>query len=255
MNARRARRPASAVALGTNTPLYRQVRDLLAQRIGAGEWRPGAPLPSELQLASQLGVSISTVRAAVAELVKARVLVRRQGKGTYISPRDEQESAYRFFHVFPNEGESHRPVSEIVRFVRGRADAREASHLGVGAGAAVIRLRNVLRMGDVAVQASDITLPQLRFPGLTQNALQQAAPTLYGAYQTLYGITVVQTEDRLTATAVPAHAASLLGQKRAAPVLCLERLARAVDGSVIETRRIWIRTDTHHLLLKQGGLD
>ena len=252
------RKTSSALTLGGSAPLYRQVKDLLVRRIGQGEWRPGAALPSEPDLAADLGVSISTVRAAVAELVKAHVLVRRQGKGTYISPRNEQESVYRFFQVFPNQGDRPRPVSKVVHFARARATDDEARRLALPPGATsrgVFRIRNVLRMGPDAVQASDIVLPQSRFPELSRTALTEAAPTLYGAYQTLYGITVMQTEDRLTGVAMPAHVARLLGQRTGAPGIRIERLARSVDGAPVETRHIYVRTDRYHLFLRQGGLD
>ena len=198
------------------------------------------------------------MRAAVAELVKAHVLVRRQGKGTYISPRNEQESVYRFFQVFPNQGDRPRPVSKVVHFARARATDDEARRLALPPGATsqgVFRIRNVLRMGPDAVQASDIVLPQSRFPELSRSALTKAAPTLYGAYQTLYGITVMQTEDRLTGVAMPAHVARLLGQRTGAPGIRIERLARSVDGAPVETRHIYVRTDRYHLFLRQGGLD
>jgi len=242
------------VALGSAAPLYRQVRELLAERISKGEWRPGTPLPSEPQLAEQLGVSISTVRAAVAELVKAQVLIRRQGKGTFISPRDELESAYRFFHVHPNAGDRARPVSEVLSISRGRATIYEAKRLAVATDAPVIRLRNLLRMEGVAVQTSDIVLPQVRFPRLSKRELQNAAQTLYGAYQVLHGVTVVQTEDKLTAGPAPVRVARLLVQPEGAPVITVERLARSVDGKPVETRVTWIRCDHYHLLIKHGGL-
>lgn len=239
-------------------PLYRQVQRLLAARIAAGEWIPGTALPSETRLAAQMGISVSTVRAAVAELVSAQVLVRRQGKGTYISPRDEDGSVYRFFHVFPDSGVRVRPVSEIVSLRADQASGTEIDVLGLGRSAdqrRVWRITNVLRMAGVPVQAAEIVLAWVRFPRLEADTLAAAAPTLYGSLQRLFGVTVVRTEDRLKAVRVPPRIARLLDQAAGTPVLRIERLARAIDGSPIEVRQSWIRADSHHLFLPQGGLD
>ena len=247
-------KPASPLpTLGAGESLYKQVKALLAARIARGDWKPGEALPSEPQLAEKLGVSISTVRNAVTELVRAQALVRRQGRGTFISPRTEAGSVYRFFRVYSNESALARqmPTSEIVGFRSGVAGEADAVRLGLGPTRAerlVFKLRNVLRMGSDVVQVSDIVLPQRRFPEATLRKLQSAAPTLYGAYQSTYGITVVRTEDQITAVLAPDDVAQLLQQKRGTAVLKVHRLARSVDGVPVESRWTYIRTDAYHLL-------
>ncbi len=248
----------SRLRMDDEDPLYRQVQRLLAGRIAAAEWAPGTALPSETQLAKQMNISVSTVRAAVAELVAAQVLIRRQGKGTFISPRDEDSSVYRFFHVFPDAGPRERPVSEIVSLLPDQASIAQAEVLGLGRTAdqrRVWRITNVLKMADVPVQAAEIVLSRARFPRLDARALAEAAPTIYGSLQRLFGVTIVRTDDRLKAVRAPPRIARLLRQPSGAPVLRIDRLARAIDGSPIEVRQSWIRADTHHLFLRQGGFD
>jgi len=86
-------------ATATFQPLYVQIRELLERALEAGEWPPGTMIPSEIELASRFGVSPGTVRKAVGALAGANVLVRRQGKGTFVSTHTEEKSSnFRFLH-------------------------------------------------------------------------------------------------------------------------------------------------------------
>ncbi len=65
-------------------PLYEQVRGLILSRIEAGDWRAGTPIPPEVQLSRDFGVSIGTVRKALDQLARDRILVRERGRGTFV---------------------------------------------------------------------------------------------------------------------------------------------------------------------------
>ncbi|MBL8304847.1 MAG: GntR family transcriptional regulator, partial [Ideonella sp.] len=67
------------------SPLYRQIKSLMTRSLQAGEWRPGEAIPSEMELAARFKVSQGTVRKAVDELATDNLLVRRQGKGTFVA--------------------------------------------------------------------------------------------------------------------------------------------------------------------------
>ncbi len=246
------------LTLEGDEPLFRQVQRALSARIAAAEWAPGTALPSEGRLAQRFGVSVSTIRAAVAELVTAQVLVRRQGKGTFISPRDEAGSVYRFFQVHPDHLMRELPISRILGLSAGSATDKQVAALGLGARESdrrVWRIRNVLVMNGMPVQTAAITLPMRQFPRLSRGTLQDAAPTLYGALQRLYAVTVVRTEDRVRAVRCPPRVARVLEQPVGAPLLRIDRVAQAVDGSPIEIRQSWIRSDCCHLYYRQGGFD
>jgi len=66
-------------------PLYYQVQHTIAQRIGRGEYPPGSQLPSESELSRELGVSRVTVREALRVLTQENVLVKAQGRGTFVA--------------------------------------------------------------------------------------------------------------------------------------------------------------------------
>ncbi|HXM81598.1 MAG TPA: GntR family transcriptional regulator, partial [Burkholderiales bacterium] len=73
------------VSVPSFSPLYRQIKDLLLESLRSGEWRPGEAIPSEIELAARFRVSQGTVRKAVDELAAENLLVRRQGKGTFVA--------------------------------------------------------------------------------------------------------------------------------------------------------------------------
>src|SRR5579863_1126403 len=76
------------------TPLYEQIKALITQYLVAGKWSPGEPIPSELELASRYRVSQGTVRKAIDELAAANILVRRQGKGTFVATHTAERSRF-----------------------------------------------------------------------------------------------------------------------------------------------------------------
>ena len=77
-------RPPKKLDRHNPLPLYHQLRMALLDRIGAGEFRPGDPLPSERQLAADYEVSRITVIQALKALEQEGVVERRQGRGTFV---------------------------------------------------------------------------------------------------------------------------------------------------------------------------
>jgi GntR family transcriptional regulator len=65
-------------------PLYRQLADILAERIRKGAYPPGTPIPSEHRLAAAYGIGRPTARQATDTLVRRGILVRRRGAGTFV---------------------------------------------------------------------------------------------------------------------------------------------------------------------------
>jgi GntR family transcriptional regulator len=100
---------AASVDPGPNTaaafsPLYQQIKALLVMALDAGEWKPGEAIPSEIELAARFQVSQGTVRKAVDELAAENLLLRRQGKGTFVATHLEPRVRFRFLRLAPNEG-------------------------------------------------------------------------------------------------------------------------------------------------------
>jgi len=102
-------------------PLYQQVRDAFVQRLVEGKWTPGQALPSEMELAAEVGVSQGTVRKALDALASENLVIRRQGRGTFVAEHDEARILFQFFKLVPDRGESRFPESRIVHVADGVA--------------------------------------------------------------------------------------------------------------------------------------
>jgi GntR family transcriptional regulator len=258
---RSAARPLTAhgplhAALHAQAPLHQQVRDQLIRGLAEGEWKPGEVLPNESKLADRFGVSVSTIRAAIGQLVASRVLARKQGKGTFVSLHGERRSIYQFFHVVRNDGVKELPVSEVLFLKRGQADDATADLLRLPrkAGAAqVYGIRNVLKVAGVPVVLSDVTVPCALLPGLTEAALRKGGPTLYAVYQTHFGLNIVRTVEHLRAGRTDAAAAKAFGITTDDPVLHIERIAYTFNDAPVEVRRSRVDTRNYFYLYDQAG--
>ena len=129
-------------------PLYRQVRDVLVKRIVDNVWQPGELLPSEFEIAGDLGVSQGTIRKALDELETEKFIVRRQGKGTYVARHDDARILFQFFKLVPDSGKSEFPESQILDVTVEAADAEAAAALGLAANARVVRIERLRSLGS-----------------------------------------------------------------------------------------------------------
>jgi GntR family transcriptional regulator len=227
-------------------PLYAQVRASLIESISSGRWKPGEAIPSETQLAGAFGVAIGTLRRAVDSLVADQILVRRQGKGTYVVQHDAPRQMFHFFHIAGRNGAREHPEVRTVSFRRDRADAEAAEVLGIAPHEKVIRIRNLLSLQARPVIVDDITLPAELFPGLTERAFTGRGNTIYQLYQARYGINVLRTDERLRAVVAPAEVAALLELPAGAPLLEIRRVAFTFRDRPVELRLSRVDTTRHH---------
>ncbi len=227
------------------SPLYKEVKRRLTGSIAAGEWRPGEALPSETRLAQRFNVSIGTLRKAIDELVAERIVVRHQGRGTFVATHSANRLLFHFFHVVPRGGEKQYPDTTTLAFRRGRAEAVEAAKLQLAPGDPVLRVRNLLALGGRPVVLDDLVLPQRLFPDLTEKILTTRDNTIYHLYQTRYGINVLRTSERLSAALADAETAKLLNLRKGAPLLEINRVAFTYHSAPVELRRSLVDTTGH----------
>jgi GntR family transcriptional regulator len=231
------------------SPLYQQIKALILQSLQAGEWKPGEPIPSEIELAARYRVSQGTVRKAIDELSAENLVVRRQGKGTFVATHAEQHVQYRFLKLVPdagnpnNEGPAERT---IVDCKRQRASAEVARALALRTGDPVLQVRRVLAYGGVPTILEDLWLPGTPFKGLTAERLTQWHGPMYALFETEFGVRMVRAEEKLRAVLPDAQQARLLDVDTATPLLSVERVAHTYHDTPMELRRGLYRTDTHH---------
>ena len=216
--------------------LYRIVKSKLIADIVSGAAPPGGCLANESELAKRFGVSIGTVRRAVDELVAEHVLVRQQGRGTFVGKLDKERFMFQFFKIVSRGGEREFPTVKLLSFAKSRASQHEAQRLSVSTGAAVFRIENALSLGGRVVLHDSIAISTAQFQGLTQTQFVQREGTIYELYQNVFGVTVVGAEERLRAEAVSPHIAAVLGLPTGAPVLHIERLAFTFNQQPAEYR-------------------
>jgi GntR family transcriptional regulator len=216
-------------------PLYAQVRSALIARLTAGEWPPGAVLPGDSMLAAEMAVSPGTVRKAVDSLVADRVLRRHQGKGTFVTEQTPELANFHFFRLVDGAGEQVLPeaASEVVVTVP--AGAETARRLGIAAGDKVVLIDRVRAIAGRPAILETVEVPAALMPGLeAETPLPNA---LYPHYQARHAISVISTEDRLSAVAADAAAAKTLGVPAGTPLLMVERVAHDLTGRAVEWRR------------------
>jgi GntR family transcriptional regulator len=237
-------------------PLYLAVKRRILDALSAGAWKPGERLPTEPQLAEHFGVGISTVRAGLADLSAAGILVKRQGKGIYVATHDLRQQQFRFQHIYLNTGEKMSTRREVVsvRKVRAHAETRELLELPDDA-LDVVEARALLTLDDKPVATMALILPYTLFGGLTRAALERDEENLYSYYQREFGVTVLRMQERVSALVADAQMAKVLGVRPKHPLMMVDRLAYTYGNRPVEIRRRVYEGTRHHYLFTHEELD
>ncbi len=145
----------------SDRPVYRQIADVLRDRIGSGELRAGEQLPSERELIDSFGASRGTVRQAIAILRGEGLIEVEHGRGAYVrslppvrrvsydrfSRRHRQ--AGRAAYLAEMDSENRQPSVDIIRIGQEPAPREAASRLGIEPGEPVlVRARRYLADGE-----------------------------------------------------------------------------------------------------------
>jgi GntR family transcriptional regulator len=226
-------------------PLYRQIKTLITRSLVSGEWRPGEPIPSELELASRYSVSQGTVRKAVTELAEERVLVRQQGRGTFVASHAGERSQFPFLRMRPDDDELKDLQARLLGLERVR-DAASARLLGLSPAASVYVLTRILSINGQPACYEEVRLPAPRFKGLSSAVVEQHECMLYSMYETRFGVRMIKAEERVKAVAAPREVAAALQLPAGTPMLLLERVAFTYGGEPSELRRCFCDTRQHH---------
>jgi len=227
-------------------PLYKQVYSLLVSRIAEGIWRPAQVLPSEQALANELGVSQGTVRRAMDALAAENLILRQQGKGSFVAEHTQEHALFRFFRlsrpapdrgrITPTLGEEQlkkRPATEVER-----------RKLKLRKNAPVVEIRRTRLIDGLPGVVEKIVLPVGLFPGIDK---QEALPnTLYSLYQEAFGVSISVAKEELRAVLANKRDAKALGIEPGSPLLQIDRTALALDGQAVEWRVS--RCDTRNIV-------
>jgi GntR family transcriptional regulator len=231
------------------SPLYQQIKGLILNSLRVGEWKPGEAIPSEMDLAARFKVSQGTVRKAIDELAADNLVVRRQGKGTFVATHAERHVQYRFLKLMPDsgdlslEGPAQRHIVDCKRL---RAPSDVARALFLRPGDAVLQVKRVLSFADKPTILEDLWLPGVPFKGLTADRLSGYEGPMYALFETEFGVQMVRAEEKIRAISADHVQSQLLKVAPATPLLSVERIAFTYHDLPMELRRGLYVTDTHY---------
>lgn len=237
--------PGMASESPTFSPLYRQIKGLILQSLDSGEWRPGEVIPSEMELAVRFGVSQGTVRKAVDELAAENYLLRRQGKGTFVSSHNDPRAFFRFLRLQRLNGDVETSRSLPLECWRAKAGQEAARMLGIQLADPIIIVRRVLEFAGKPVVLDEIYLRGDTFSGLSLDTLKEWQGSLYSLFESRFGARMVRAEEKLRAVAADRTAAELLKVQEGSPLLSVERVSYSYGDRPMEWRRGLYSTAEH----------
>jgi len=224
------------------SPLYRQIKTLITQSLEAGAWKPGEMIPSEVELAARYKVSQGTVRKAIDELAADHLLVRRQGKGTFVATHNEARAQFRFLRLLADDGAEHPHIGKLLECRRLRASAEIARGLELKPADPVIQIKRLLEFDGAPTVLDEIWLPGNVFRGLTLERLSAYTGPLYAMFEAEFGTRMIRASEKVRAVAADAAVAELLAVTPGFPLLSVERISYTYGDRPVEIRRGWYVT-------------
>jgi len=230
----------------TFSPLYQQIKALITKSLQSGEWKPGELIPSEVELANRFKVSQGTVRKAIDELAAENLVMRKQGKGTFVATHHEERAQFRFLRLMPDEGLPHPGVSQFIEVKRMRAPADVARLLDLKSGDAVIFVKRVQHFDSAPTIVEEIWLPGMTFKGLTAERLEEYKGPMYGLFESEFGTRMIRATEKIRAVCAAESDATLLKIAPNTPLLASERVSFTYGDKPVELRRGLYLTERHH---------
>jgi len=234
-------------------PLYKSIKLELIRTIGGGNLQDGMALPTEKELAKRYGVSVGTVRRAMADLVADKVLVRQQGRGTFLAPFDSSRMLNSFWHIVRKDGSREVPIIQTLRFEEAIANENTAKLLKIQEGDPIFWIVNLMIMGGAPMLLDGLHIPQALFPGLTRQQFVGRDSTIYDFYRNVFGVTVVKTVDKVSSVAADRETAKKLDLALGTPLLEIVRVAFTLEEQPVELRRSLMYTEKYEFVDVTGG--
>jgi GntR family transcriptional regulator len=217
----------------SNRSLYLQLRDVLVERIATREWKPGAAIPNEGDLAREFGVSPGTMRKALDLMEHERLVTRRQGRGTFVNDQGADELAIRFTNIRGADGERISGQVKSAEITKATADKLECERLRLHMHDPVYRIRRIRFHEDQPLMVEEASMPAALFPGL---AGKSTVTDLLVVLAQQHGLLLGKGEERIAIGAACADVADALGISPGAPIMVLDRVVQTLDGCPIEWR-------------------
>jgi GntR family transcriptional regulator len=226
----------------SSIPLYVQIEQVIRQKIGDGEWRPGDRIPSETALNEMFGVSRMTVRGVLNGLVDDGVLYRVPGKGTFVTEEKiaTRSPAYQGIREQLEE-QGFATVTELVGLRTMIPTESVRRRLGVDRSVPVHEILRRRLVNGVPVSLHRSFVPVRLAPGLDRDDV--VGEQLCVILDKQYGLRAARTSEQLEAVAATSEEAELLEVAERDPILMLEDIITDQKGTVFEYSKICFRGD------------
>ncbi|MDY3331927.1 MAG: GntR family transcriptional regulator [Pelistega sp.] len=221
-------------------PRYEQVRYAIQQRLIAQTWGIDEAIPNEQELADEYQVSVGTIRKAIDLLVADGLLVKQQGKGTFVRYPDFASSLIRFFRHRDTSGQPLIPVG-IVHQVQEipTGDARINEALQRPSTAPLIYIERTRNLQQRIFVSEKIWLPKEAFQALLTIPLAEFDNLLYPMYRRVCSQLIVSAKEQLSFLAQ--HQDAYLSTQQPETMVKICRYAYGLDGRVLEYRESYGR--------------
>ena len=227
-------------------PLYIQIKKRITESLVCGLWHPGQSIPSEIELAQSYNVSQGTVRKAIDELAAEKILIRRQGKGTFVASHNEEHNQLRFLRLTSSLGDKEKLDNKLITFEKEKASNGLAKTLGINSASTVVSIKRVLTFNEKPLILDLIKVPAASFRGLTPGKIIEKKGSMYRMYEADFGIQMLHAKEKIRAVTASPEAAELLGISIGSPILSVERTSFTYDNKAIEWRLGLCLTENHH---------
>lgn len=234
------------------TPLYRSVKQQITDALREGRWKHGQKIPSEPQLARRYDASVGTVRKAVGELVAENILVREQGRGTFVRTHGRDYMLNVFFRIVGSDGGHELPVVTLLSMRRARADRVTAGELRLKSRAPVFDIETLLTLDGEPAILDRMRMPTQLFPDLDESGFKRREGTVYGFFQDRYGITIVRADEFITAVSADDRTARLLKLTPGEPLLRIARTSYTYKDVPVDSRVRLVSCARHGYLSTLG---
>ena len=213
-------------------PVFVQISELLIREINAGHLLDGERLPTERAMASEMGISVGTLRKSLAELDKVGLLERRQGSGNYIRAKSDAESVYAFFRIELLKG-GGLPSADVLSVQRLKKPG-EFPHFGSSNKGH--RIRRLRYLNETPVAVEEIWLDASYVDEIQADELSDS---LYLYYKSQLGFWIARAEDRVSIDTAPDWSVAAFGPRPGEPCGYIERISWDQDNKSAEFSRTW----------------
>jgi GntR family transcriptional regulator len=243
---------ADAATLNSISPLpiYYQLQTIIQNDIEGGRLKPGDAITPERKLAERYKVSVGTVRQAIAPLVNEGLLIRMQGKGTFVAGTTMDPDYVRSYRFLSDFSEAEAPIKFTFKSLKKVAGStRINACLKIAAGQDLFELKRLMLIDNEATAYSISYLPQRMFKRLDETPSSRFEKiALYRIIEQAYSVPTISRRELFSVAAADKEVAALLQVEPGSPVLVIEMMAYTHKERAYEFRKSFCTTRSRRLL-------